>query len=60
MKHSRGAGWAQEELARRAGLRQATVSLVETGRTLPRVSTLQKIARALGTSPRNLIRRTTR
>lgn len=50
-------GWTQAELARRAHVTQAMVSGIERGQTLPRLSTLQKIARALDTRPRNLLRR---
>lgn len=41
------AGLAQAELARRAGLRQATISAIENRRTSPHRSTLAALARAL-------------
>jgi DNA-binding XRE family transcriptional regulator len=40
----------QEELARKAGIRQSNLSRVETGNCSPTVSTLQKIAGGLGKS----------
>lgn len=40
-------GWSQAELARRSGVAQANVSIVETGRSDVRLSTLAAIARAL-------------
>lgn len=41
-------GWSQAELARRAGLRTATLSEIETGRRRPRQGSLKQIAAALG------------
>lgn len=41
-------GWSQATLARTAGLHQATVCAVETGRLVPYPSQLAKIAQALG------------
>ena len=38
----------QEELARRTGIRQSNISRIESGACSPRISTLQKIADALG------------
>jgi DNA-binding XRE family transcriptional regulator len=43
----KAAGWTQEELARQAGVRQETVSRLETGRHPPNVGTVDKIDRAL-------------
>jgi transcriptional regulator with XRE-family HTH domain len=37
----------QEDVARRSGLRQTNYSKIEQGKTDPRMSTLQDIARAL-------------
>lgn len=39
---------SQDSLAARAGVRQATLSGIETGARSPRIDTLGKIARALG------------
>lgn len=41
-------GWSQAELARRARLHPAQVSLFEAGRLVPYPSQLQKLAAALG------------
>lgn len=43
-------GWSKSELARRAGLNQATVSAVEIGRQIPYDIQLRKLAKALGVS----------
>lgn len=39
---------SQDSLAQRAGIRQATLSAIETGVTSPNIATLGKIADALG------------
>jgi transcriptional regulator with XRE-family HTH domain len=44
-------GWSQAELARRAHLNAATVSLIESGRLTPYPSQVRKIADALGLPP---------
>ena len=41
-------GWLQQELADRAGVSMQTVSNLETGRHVPGIATLSKIAGALG------------
>ena len=43
----KAAGWSQAELARRAGVRQETISRIETGKHSPGVKTMAKIDRAL-------------
>ncbi len=48
-------GLTQAVLAQRAKVRQATVSDIENGRIIPRVSTLQRLARVLRVPLRNLI-----
>lgn len=40
-------GWSKSELARRAGLNQATVQVIENARMRPYPSQLEKLARAL-------------
>lgn len=40
-------GWTQTELAKRAGVRQATISLIETGETPAKLDTLLAILAAL-------------
>ena len=39
----------QEELAEKAGMKQASLARVESGRVAPSLTTLSKIARAFGT-----------
>ena len=41
-------GWSQEVLAAKTGLRTATISNLENGKSNPRMSTLQAVADALG------------
>ncbi|MFC5911799.1 helix-turn-helix domain-containing protein [Streptacidiphilus monticola] len=41
-------GWSQRQLALEAGTTQTVVSRTETGRTVPELGTLERIARALG------------
>jgi DNA-binding XRE family transcriptional regulator len=43
----RAAGLSQEELARRAGVRQETISRIESGKHSPTIRTVEKIDRAL-------------
>jgi transcriptional regulator with XRE-family HTH domain len=52
-------GWSQAELGRRAGLPQAHVSGIETGKIAPRVDTFLDLVRVLGLDlvlvPRELV-----
>ena len=52
-------GWSQAELGRRAGLPQAHVSGIETGKIVPRFDTLIDLVRLLGQDlvlvPRELV-----
>src|SRR6266568_3610822 len=43
------AGLSQQELARRAGIRQETLSRIETGKHTPTARTLKRVDRALRT-----------
>src|SRR5262245_64723421 len=43
----KAAGWTQSELADRAGVRQETISRIETGKHSPGLKTMAKIDRAL-------------
>ena len=45
----------QEELAERTGMSRATISRIESGQQRPRISTVRKLAAALGVSPEKLI-----
>jgi HTH-type transcriptional regulator/antitoxin HipB len=48
-------GWSQAELGRRAGVASSVISRAERGETDLTLSTLDKLAKALGVSPRSLI-----
>jgi len=43
----KAAGWTQVDLASRAGVRQETISRIETGKHSPGLKTMEKIDRAL-------------
>ncbi len=45
----------QAELAQRTGIAEATLSRLENGIQRPRISTVRKIAEALGVAPDELI-----
>ncbi len=45
----------QRELAAKAGLTQATVQRIETGTSRARISTIRRLAAALGVDPKALI-----
>jgi ribosome-binding protein aMBF1 (putative translation factor) len=47
VRRREAAGWTQAELARRAGVRQETVSRLEGGKNAPNVATVDKLDRAL-------------
>ena len=54
----RNHGWSRAELARRAGMNAATITLIENGRFIPYPSQLRKLAEALGVatdSPESLL-----
>ncbi len=44
----RSAGLSQRELALRSGVPQPSIARIESGRTAPRVDTLQRLLRACG------------
>ena len=48
----KSAGLTQQELAKRAGIRQETLSRIESGKHPPMLKTLKKIDRALGKGSR--------
>ncbi len=50
VRRRRAAGWTQAELASRAGVRQETVSRLESGKHAPNVATVDKLDRALKTA----------
>lgn len=45
----------QEELAERTGMSRATISRLEGGQQRPRISTVRKLAEALGVPPEALV-----
>ncbi|MCE9553116.1 MAG: helix-turn-helix domain-containing protein [Planctomycetes bacterium] len=47
IRQRKAAGLTQEELARRAGVRQETICRLESGKHSPTVRTVQRIERAL-------------
>lgn len=51
----RQAGMSQEELAHKARLHQVTVSLIENGKRAVTLTTLERVAKALGVAPRDLV-----
>ena len=52
------AGLTQEQLGLEAGLRRTFVSLLELGQQQPSLTTLFKLAPALGVQPSEIVRRT--
>ena len=46
----KAAGLTQAELAREVGTKQAAISKIETGRVVPTLPVLDRIARALGST----------
>jgi transcriptional regulator with XRE-family HTH domain len=45
----------QQELADRSGLTQTTISAIEVGKHEPRISTIRRLAAALGVEPEELV-----
>jgi transcriptional regulator with XRE-family HTH domain len=50
-------GWSQEELAHRADLHRTYISQVERGVKNATMTSIEKVAKALGTTPGRLIDR---
>lgn len=42
------AGFSQSELAKRVGTTQSAIARMESGKTIPRLESIQKVARACG------------
>jgi transcriptional regulator with XRE-family HTH domain len=51
----RAAGLSQERLASESGLHRTEISLLERGTRDPRLSTIERLARALGTDAAELV-----
>jgi transcriptional regulator with XRE-family HTH domain len=49
-------GLTQEEIGRRSGVHPTEVSRIEAGKRDPRVSTVERLARAVEVSPSDLLR----
>jgi transcriptional regulator with XRE-family HTH domain len=47
-------GWSLRQLGERSGVSFVNISKIEAGKLDPRLSTLERLARALGISTRNL------
>ncbi|MFE5912100.1 helix-turn-helix domain-containing protein [Streptomyces wedmorensis] len=50
-----GAGLTQQQLAERAGLDKQAVSIIENAHSSPKLDTLWRIARAMGTTVAELV-----
>ena len=48
--------WRQEDLARESGLARANVARLEAGRVVPKLPTLERVARALGLNTQDLVK----
>lgn len=49
------AGWSQEKLGLEAGVQRNFISLIETGKNQPTITTLFKLASALGIEPSKMV-----
>ncbi len=54
-RHRQECGLSQEELAARADIHRTQISLIESGKRMPRLDTLVKLAGALGIEPGDLL-----
>jgi len=59
-KHRLAAGLSQEQLGLEAGVQRNFISLIETGQNQPTISTIFKLAVAMGIKPSKLITETER
>ena len=48
-------GLTQQELAKKAGMKQASIARIEAGKTTPRKTTLKRLADAMGISVEQLL-----
>jgi transcriptional regulator with XRE-family HTH domain len=57
LRHARDRlGLTQEQVAERSGVHATEVSRIEAGKRDPRVSTMERLAKALGIPPSDLLR----
>jgi transcriptional regulator with XRE-family HTH domain len=59
-KHRLAAGLSQEQLSLESGVQRNFISLIETGQNQPTISTIFKLATAMGIKPSRLITETER
>ena len=59
-KHRLAAGMSQEQLGLEAGVQRNFISLIETGQNQPTITTIFKLAAAMGIKPSKLIVETER
>ena len=59
-KHRLAAGLSQEQLGLESGVQRNFISLIETGQNQPTISTIFKLAVAIGIKPSKLITETER
>jgi transcriptional regulator with XRE-family HTH domain len=48
--------WRQEDLARESGIARANIARLESGRVVPKLPTLERVARALGLRTEDLLK----
>jgi transcriptional regulator with XRE-family HTH domain len=57
LRHARDRlGLTQEQVAERSGVHATEVSRIEAGKRDPRVSTMERLAKAVGVPPSDLLR----
>ncbi|OQW85816.1 MAG: hypothetical protein BWK72_20300 [Rhodoferax ferrireducens] len=54
-KHRLAVGLSQEQLGLESGVQRNFISLIETGQNQPTITTIFKLAKALGMKPSNLV-----
>jgi transcriptional regulator with XRE-family HTH domain len=59
-KHRLAAGLSQEQLGLESGVQRNFISLIETGQNQPTISTIFKLAGAMGIKPSKMISETER
>jgi transcriptional regulator with XRE-family HTH domain len=54
-KRRKPKGWTQAQLAKKVGVHKITISRLERGDRQPSMALLQRLARALGVDPKDLL-----